>query len=492
MKHKPGVCTSWAGTGLLRLAPLFTLMLLLTGCISPEADSPIEVSRKNVGDRPLLIEDVAVFDSQFLRVIPAQDVLIEGTRIVAVGPAGSGIDAKNAFVIPGQGATLVPGLIDMHGHLTTTTGPSWEMATPNPEDNLRAYAYAGVTTVFDPGDSSAEAFSRRERVANGELLGPRVYTAGKIITDHAGHPRAMVDQLAPWWIRWYLVPRVATGVATEKEAAEAVDERADAGADAVKVVVEGIPLDAAIMSSGVLKSTVDRAHQRGLRVVAHIGTTADAIAAAETGVDLWVHGVYKERITDDMIARLADFDIPMVTTSEVFDRYGRASKGPIAPTRLETQMVSAQKLASFYPPPGDFNPGALASWVTLMEETRQARLDNVGRLHRAGVTILAGSDTQSGVFPGAGLHRELATLVEAGLTPAEALRAATLYPAQFLADGEEPDAGVIAVGKRADLVLVNGDPTRDISALSDIREVVLNGSLLERRGGEQEYPSPNQ
>jgi len=467
---------------IVRFLLLALAALLLAGCIAQEAAAPIEVSRKNPDGRPLLIREVAVFDSASLEVIPDRDVLVEGTRIVAVEPHGGGIEADNAVIIEGQGATLVPGLFDMHGHLAITTGPSWEMAAPNPEDNLRAYAYAGVTTVFDPGDNSADAFSRRERVASGELLGPRIFTAGKIITDPRGHPRAMVHELAPWWISWFLVPQVADGIATREEAIAAVDARAHAGVDAVKVVVDSIPLDAAIMSRSVLQTAVDRAHERGLPVVAHIGTTADAVAAAEAGVDLWVHGVYKERIPDGMIGRLAGFGIPMVTTSEVFDRYGRASQGPIVPTRLEAEMVSADKLAAFYPPPDDFDPGALGSWVTLMAETRQARLDNVGRLHRAGVTILAGSDTQSGVFPGAGLHRELAILVEAGLTPAEAIRAATLAPARFLAAGEEPDAGVIAAGKRADLLLVNGDPTGDIAALSDIREVVLNGSLLQRRG----------
>lgn len=468
----------------VRVSLLAVAALALAGCIAPEEPSPIHVSRKNLEGRPLLIRDVAVFDSRSLRVIPARDVLVKGTRIAAVEPTGSGFKADNAVVIQGQDATLVPGLFDMHGHITITTGPSWEMALPNPEDNLRAYAYAGVTTVFDPGDNSADAFSRRERVASGELLGPRIFTAGKIITHPAGHPRAMVDELAPWWIRWYLVPLVADGVATEEEAIAAVDQRVGDGADAVKVVVDSIPLDADIMSRSVLEAAVDRAHERGLRVVAHIGTTADAVAAAEAGVDLWVHGVYKERIPDDMVGRLVNFGIPMVTTSEVFERYGRASSGPIVPTTLEAELVSADKLASFYPPPADFEPGALGSWVTLMARTRQARLDNVRRLHGAGLTILAGSDTQSGVFPGAGLHRELATLVEAGLTPAQAIRAATLDPAMFLAAGEEPDAGIIAAGKRADLLLVNGDPTQDISALSDIREVVLNGSLLERHDRE--------
>ncbi len=465
-----------------RVVPAFLLALMLSACVQPEADSPIDVTWADLDGRPLLVQNAAVFDSITGQVLPNQDVLVRGASIVAIGAAGSLAETDGAHVIAGQGATLIPGLIDMHGHVMASTGPSWETATPNPEDNLRAYAFAGVTTVFDPGDSSDEAYSRRQRVADGELLGPRIFTAGRIITDPEGHPRSVVDALAPWWIAWLLKPQVATGVATVEEARDAVDERADAGADAIKVAIDSIPLDAAIMPADVLGAVVDQARQRKLRTVAHIGTTEDAIVTADSGAALWVHGVYKERVPDEMVAKLVAYGIPMVTTSEVFDRYGRALQGPLVPSKLEQQMISPEKLASFFPPPEDFDLGALQGWVELMQQTREVRLDNVGRLHAAGVTILAGSDTQSGVFPGAGLHRELVTLVAAGLSPAEALRAATLSPARFLDESADPDAGVIAVGKRADLVLVNGDPTRDIAAVSNIREVILNGRLLQRRG----------
>lgn len=460
--------------------PVVLLLVVISGCMSPEPNSPIEVSTVDLKQRAILIANVSVFDSITQSSISNQDVVVSGGQIATVCPTGTCSVPADAYVIAGEGATLVPGLIDMHGHISTTTGPTWDMAAPNPEDNLRAYLYAGVTTVFDPGDSSAEAFSRRDAVAKGELLGPRIFTAGKIITDPDGHPRAMVAEFAPWWISWFLKPAVATGVSSADEAVEAVNERVDAGADVVKVAIDSIPLDASIMSADVLSALVEQSHKRGVRAVAHIGTTADALKTGNSGIDLWIHGVYKERIADDDIARLAAFGIPMVATSEVFDRYGRALSGPIKPTRLETQMISSEKLASFFPPPADFELGGLASWVNLMRDTREIRLDNVARVHAAGITVLAGSDTQSGVFPGAGLHREIVTLVAAGLTPGAAMRAATYDSARFLANGKEPDSGVIAPGKRADLLLVNGDPTQDIAALSDIREVVANGKLIKR------------
>lgn len=458
---------------------VITLCYMLISCSTPPPSATIAV--RDIGGASILIRDVSVFDVNKLRNIENRDVLITGDRIVAIAPSGQLTKPATVVTIDGKGRTLVPGLIDMHGHLTVATGPSWEFGLPTPDANLAGYAYAGVTTIFDPSDSSDDAYERRQQVANGALLGPRIYTAGRIITHPKGHPRALVDHLAPWWIRWYLRPKIATGVANAEQAIREVDARAAAGADAIKIVVDQIPLDAPSLDNAVSQAIVSQARVRGIRTVAHVGTTADAIAAAEAGIALWVHGVYKERIPDDKIQQLVAYGIPMVTTSEVFDRYGRASEGPILPTKLEQESVSSTVLKSFYPIPRDFDVGPLQGWLQLMQKTRAVRLDNVRRLHAAGMTILAGSDVQSGVFPGASLHRELTTLVAAGLSPAEAIRAATLAPAQYLAKTKTPGFGSVAVGKRADLLLVHGDPTVDIKALANIEEVILNGRLLDRQ-----------
>ncbi len=250
-------------------------------------------------------------------------------------------------------------------------------------------------------------------------------------------------------------------------------------------MIDSIPLDAARMSRATATAVVERARRHGLRTVAHVGTTEDAIDAAEAGIALWVHGVYKEPLRDEDVERLVGYGIPMVTTSEVFDAYGRTYEGaalgtPPARTRLERESVTPEELEAHFPIPEDFDMGPLEDWVELMAETDDVRLTNVGRLHAAGMTILAGSDTQSNVFPGAGLHRELRNLVVSGLTPAEAIRAATLDPARWLTRREDPPFGVIAVGKRADLLLVEGDPTEEIANLERIRAVVLAGEPIVR------------
>jgi len=439
----------------------------------------VGVARRAPPPTAYWIADVAVLDVAKGKRTPARDVLVSNGRITAITRAGASSPPVGALVLSGKGATLVPGLVDMHGHVYADTHPIWALGIPDPEANLRAYLYAGVTTVFDPGDQSGDAFARRDRVARGDLVGPHIYTAGPLFTAPEGHPIALAREFAPWWIGWYLAPRVATAVDSVEQANEAIDALAKQRPDAVKLVIDEIPLGSPRLRPEVARALTDRARSYGLRTVAHIGTTRDALIAAEAGVSMWMHGVYKERIPDREIAVLARYHIPMVATIEVFDSYARLRSGPRQATALERETVPAALLDSFTPPES-FSVGTLTSWQELNEQAVPFRTDNVRRLHAAGVEIFAGSDTQSGVFPGAGLHRELANLSRAGLTPIEVIRAATLGPARFLTQTDTPEWGNVAVGQRADLLLVEGDPTHDVAALSAIRAVFQDGVPIER------------
>lgn len=444
--------------------------------------APELVRRPAAAPPAVLITDVSVFDPESGSVTPHRDVLAVGDRITAITDVGKTQPPAGTQTIAGLGATLLPGLVDMHGHVGNGSAPPSSSEIPDPDRNMRAYLYCGVTTVFDPADLAPAAFERRAQVASGDLLGPRIFAAGPMVTAPGGHPVAVLDHLAPWWIRWYLIPRVTRQVDSPEAARAAVQDIAGMGADAIKLSVDRIPGEAPRISREVLAAAVAEAKQRGVRAVAHIGTTEDAVDAADAGVAAWMHGVYKERVADDQIGRLAAFHIPMVATIVVFESYALFGQGPRASTALERETVAPGVLNAFDHVPAD--DAALAffrQYLEMLRGQRQSWRDNVRRLRAAGVTILAGSDTQTGVFPGAGLHRELHLLTEAGLTPAEAIRAATIDGARFLANGKEPEFGSIAVGKRADLLLVDGDPTADLDALARIRAVIKGGVPLERQ-----------
>jgi imidazolonepropionase-like amidohydrolase len=453
-------------------------LLVLGACTQPRADL---VARPESPPPALLVRDVAVLDVATGALAPGRDVLTRGDRIEAIAPAGSIPAPADARLLDGRGATLLPGLIDSHGHVGVGYAPLWRNELPDPAHNLQAYLYCGVTTVLDPSDADEGAVARRDASRRGEIAGPRVYTAGRALTAPGGHPVAMVRDLLPWWIGWYLVPRVAYQVADEAAAREAVAELASSRVDFLKVIVDRIPPTAPRIETPVLRAAVDEARRRSLRAVAHIGTLADARDAAQAGVAAWVHGVYAETLDESGVRELAGFGIPMAPTLAVFESYALANDYARVATPLEREIAPEELLEAFNEPPADpTDYDAFQPFLRLLREQRQGSRENVRRLHAAGVVILAGSDTQSGVLPGAGLHRELALLVEAGLTPAEALRAATLTPARFLEQSDDPDVGQVVPGKRADLLLVDGDPTLDVAAVSRIRAVIQGGVQIER------------
>lgn len=460
-----------------RAATLVVALAMLAACGKTR---PPLVTKPSGPPPPTLIANVAVFDGDGAATTPGRDVLLVDGRIARIAAAGT-IDAPSgALRVDGAGATLLPGLVDMHGHIEAASEPAWLGKFPDAPRNLERYLYCGVTTVFDPAGSAPDVFDHRDAVARGKLIGPHVFTTGPMFTTPGGHPIGALQELVPWYLRWYVKRHFAREIGSEDDARHAVDDLMQYQPDGIKIAVDAVPADGPIMPPPVIHAIVEAARAHGLRVVAHIGTTADALAAADGGVAAWMHGVYKERIPDELVPRFAGAHIPYVATINVFDAYADVAEGKRVATPLETEIEDRATLDAFAPVPPNAASPRFQEFFRLLIATRDARRDNARRVHAAGVTVLAGSDTQSGVYAGAGLHRELALLVAAGLTAAEALRAATADGARFIARTDDPPFGLVREGKAADLLLVDGDPTRDIAAVDRIRDVFLGGVRLER------------
>jgi imidazolonepropionase-like amidohydrolase len=226
-----------------------------------------------------------------------------------------------------------------------------------------------------------------------------------------------------------------------------------------------------------IRAITDAGHAAGIRSIVHIGNSAEAIDAVRGGADALAHAPWREEISDEAVAVIAARRVPVVATLAVWDLSG-------TPRTRETDFIPIERVVGRPdvmsallepPPPAD---ELTAAFMRAAAAAAPARRRNVAKLRAAGVTVLAGSDScNPGNFPGAGLHLELAKLVEAGLTPAEALRTATWENARFLA-GDGADFGEIAVGKRADLILVAGNPAASIATLAEIRQVLLDGTPL--------------
>ncbi|MEU2954843.1 amidohydrolase family protein [Streptomyces xanthochromogenes] len=403
---------------------------------------------------PTLIRHAAVFDGS--RLLPAQDVLIDGSVIVAVGTHLEAPDG--ATVLDGAGRTLLPGLIDAHTHTTDTA-------------QLRQALLFGITTELDMGGSAETA--RRMRAAADErddLADVRVATTGA--TAPGGHPCQLVElgMIEPF-------PTVGGPDGADAFVAARVAE----GADHLKIFIEdgtaiGKPLP--LMSPQTVTALIRAAHERGLRTVAHTLTRDAACQAVACGIDGLAHAPADGPSDQDLIEAAAASGVFVVPTLTALTG--------MTPTPIEYELADDPRLRSYADP----------QWLADLEATRPLepgqRVGPVGvdpryaadaavRMFRLGVPLLAGTDGTGGhghpTTHGISYHGELALLVAAGLTPAQALTAATAAPAEAFG---LTDRGRIAPGLRADLLLVEGDPTRDITALRDITGLWRRGIPADR------------
>ncbi|HYB99810.1 MAG TPA: amidohydrolase family protein [Candidatus Limnocylindrales bacterium] len=452
------------------------VLLLLAGC----GEQPPLVQRPAGDAASLVIRNVRVFDAPRARLADGTaDVLIRDGRIAAVGVCG--LDCGGVPELAGNGGTLLPGFVDTHTHTGSSSNPPGATGSlPDLDQTLAAFLYAGVTTVLDLGNLSPAVFELRAEIADGQRLGPRVFAAGPVFTAHGGHPAEVLREWLPWYLKWYVLPRATREIATPQDAREAVAELVEHRPDMLKITVDaGARGDVPNLTAEALAAIIAAGHDAGIRSIVHIGDSAETLMAVRAGADALAHSPWRDELTEEAVAALAEKPTPVVATIAGWDLGGRPRQTledflpierEVAPPELVDRLLKT-------PPAQDemtrsFMQAASASW--------DARRRNVGKLMAAGVPVLAGSDAANpGNIAGAGLHLELIKLVEAGLLPGQALRAATYDGARFLAR-RDADFGEIAIGKRADLVLIDGDPTARIEDTARIAHVILGGVPLTR------------
>jgi imidazolonepropionase-like amidohydrolase len=389
------------------------------------------------GSPATAITDVRVFDGS--RLLESATVLIADGRIEQVG--ADVVIPDEATVVDGRGRTVLPGLIDAHVHAY---------------GNARADALRmGVTTMLDmfrsPSDQPMVINQRQSLQATNQA---DLFSAGYLATAEGGHGTQ------------YGLP---VPIPESPEAADAwVAQRLAEGSDYIKIVIEDgskwtRPLPT--LDRAMVRALVDAAHARDVLAVAHVSTQASAKMAVEAGVDGLVHLFAHQPVDDAFIEQAVDAGIWIVPTTPVL----AAAHGQPVPDWLtdgphvEDRISAPQRnmLAQSFPGSGLRH----GRWPIVLE--------NIRRLHAAGVPLLAGSDAGNpGTAHGPSLHHELALLIDAGLTPIEALGAATQGPAQaFGLEGR----GCLKPGCRADLLLIDGRPTERIRDTVRIDAIWKNG-----------------
>lgn len=417
------------------------LLPALDPATKPAEPAPATRPRPGQG-ASFALRAVRVFDGE--RVQPRVNVVVRDGRIAAVGP--DVVIPRGSHVVDGNGATLLPGLIDAHVH-------AWGDAR---RDALRF----GVTTELDMfGDVHALAAARHERNEPARTDLADLWSAGTLVTAPAGHG---TEYGMP-------IPTLADAAAAD----DFVRARIDEGSDYIKLIRDdgsayGGQHHMATLDDATVKAVIAAAHANGKLAIIHAVKADDAEFALANGVDGLAHAFFDRAASPAMIALAREHPAFMVPTLTVFasmsgsDAARTLREDPrIAPQLGELQRTMLDQVASVLP------PQALATAMA-----------NVRAFHVAGVPILAGTDAGNpGTAHGASLHGELALLVKAGLTPVAALRAATAAPADAFG---LKDRGRIAAGLRADLVLVDGDPTADITRTRAIRQVWKNGYVVDR------------
>ncbi|WP_202805902.1 amidohydrolase family protein [Actinopolymorpha alba] len=384
-------------------------------------------------------------------VLDATHVRVVDGRIDAVGDAS--IQGEDDALVNGRGGTLLPGLIDAHVHLLPGC--------------TQLAAVFGVTTLIDqfskpeviePETAAVGASTRGSGPVRADL---RTSSVGA--TAPGGHPTMAYAPL----------PYV-TGPA---DAASFVKARLDEGATHLKVILDdgsGALLDIPTLDAATIEALVRQAHEHGLPVVAHASTAAGAVTVARCGVDVLAHAPF-DPMSNDQVAAVARAGCTLIATLSVVD--GFLGPDGVLPLLAEPGLV--ERL------PARWHKVLRAQsrrWMPPQPPNGAAARRNTFALLRAGTPVLAGTDTPNpGLVFGASLHRELRHLVAAGLGPAEALAAATAVPAEVFG---LTDRGRVAAGLRADLILVDGDPTTRIEDTQDLRRVWVAG----RRVDPDAYP----
>ncbi|UNU41344.1 amidohydrolase family protein [Sphingopyxis sp. YF1] len=383
------------------------------------------------------------------RVETGKTLVVEGGRVAAIrdGFVGEGrvIDLRDAFVMPG--------FIDSHVHLTFESGPTSRIDAVTKSTTDQAFdgvvfagrtVRAGFTTVVDLGSDPEAINALRDAIAAGKVTGPRVIAAGGVAA-HGGH--GDVHGYRQEIIDLFRSPTLCSGA---DDCARAVRVAVQQGADIIKTAsTGGVMSNTAAglgqqMSDAELVAIVETAHRLGRKVAAHAHGTDGVNAALRAGVDSVEHGTYIDPESIRLFKAKGSYLVPTLLAGDTVSQQAETADWMPAPVRAKARTVGP-----------------------LM-------VDALRRAHQGGVRIAFGTD--SAVSKHGENAREFALMVKAGLTPLDAIRAATVWGAAHI--GLEGEIGSLAAGKAADIVAVRGDPLADVTALETVDFVMKGGAVV--------------
>jgi imidazolonepropionase-like amidohydrolase len=444
--------------------------VLLAAIVAAPILSSGQVSRPT---RTTVMNHVAVVD--VIGGVTKRDmaVVITGNRITAVEPA-QGTHPVGAAIVDATGKFVVPGLADMHHHLDTDFSlPGARGARrAGPEDFRRYLTHMlgwGFTTIFSPAHTYADLgdFTDLRRASQaGESSMARYFGVGRGITVEGGH--ASQPPLASF------LPK------TPEEAREQVRQLKTAGVDAVKFILEDLRWhgkDVSVMRRDIMQAIIDEAHAQQLKAYAHAPSLERAKEVLRDGGDGLVHSVVDAPVDDEFIGLMRKNRASYTTTLSLFAAFTDIEAWMRRLEALDHRGVIPKEVFAGYRSP-EGTKRYYEMFGTMTSEQPVYLRNNLRKVADAGLLVVAGTDTNvSGVLLGISSQMELVLLVEAGLTPAETLRAATINAARLL--GRDAEQGTVEAGKLADLIVLDADPLLDIRNVTRLHRVVKDGVIFD-------------
>jgi imidazolonepropionase-like amidohydrolase len=464
---------------LRRVFLLLSVVFLSASCSSPPPPS-------------LAITHVTLIDATGAAAQPDMTVLLADEQIAAIGRSDSVVIPRKTRTFDATGKFLIPGLVDMHAHLTGASEP-----TGSREFILPLLLANGITTVRDMGGDLDSLLKLRHEIEHGQLQAPRIVFAGPYLD---GNPPFFQPSLV---------------VTNSAEAAKDVHSLISRGADFIKVQSN--------LSREAYFAIADTCRTEHITFVGHVPDRVTAAEASDAGQKSIEHltGVLRACSNEEPLLMRKQFaagpkkgtkaqsrERELSWQREVLESYSNEQGAALIAKFIRNQTwqvptlillrndafptpetdpsrdprqkyIPLQVLANWQKGAKDRDKGATPQLFSLRAGLMQASLRIVGKMNTAGVALMVGTDTTAPfIFPGSSLHEELALLVQAGLTPMQALQAATKRSAEFL--GKLQTQGTIEQGKVADLVLLDSNPLDDIHNTQKIRAVILRGKLLDR------------
>jgi len=416
-----------------------------------------------------VLTHVTLIDGSGRAPVSNATIVIEGGTIRDAGSASRVKTPEGATVVDLSGKTVIPGIINLHGHVGMVKGlvqDAKNYTRENVEANLHTYATYGVTTTTSMGTDLDLILEVRDEQRRGILNGARVYTALQGFTTVGGYPTQ-----APG------VKGVAQEVATPAQARAWVNRLADKGADFIKMWVDDHHDKMEKLTSPVYRAIIDQAHKRKLKAFAHLYELADAKSLVDAGLDVMAHSIRDHEVDADIISKLKKHNTTAVATlSRELSTFAYADPPAWLDDPFFTRSVDKTVIAAVKTQMRDTE--RKDPELEINKEGFEIAKRNLKKLSDAGVRIGFGTDTgPPGRFAGYFEHMEMELMVESGLTPMQVIQSFSKNSAEAL--GIADKFGTLTKGHAADLVVLDKNPLEDIRNTRNIHAVYLGGKKFQ-------------